>query len=509
MVCCVGSSDQNNILKIFFFFLFSTDDGIADELLVSSVDTLYQGQGHNADKTQLCHVNVTDAGNTAPANLLGVLPTTADDNGMNVTDVSLSEALPDPASVSDPLNDYIKSKRNKNTIKKTEQCIKRFQEWMSGPPRLETRALNDISPAQMDRYIGGWLMEIKKPDGSDYEPDSLTSMHRSINRKLEEIGYGYNIVESSVFKTSKKVLEARRRELKQGGRGNRPNRAEPLTAEQEEKLWSSGQMGLGSADALINMLWYLFTKLLGFRGCHESRQIQWGDIALGRDQNNREYLEFNERETKTRSGNSTHLRPFQPKVFPNEGQPSRCPVAAYNLYSSQRPQTMLSPNSPFFLGVNRNRKPESPWFKAQPMGPDKLSSMMSRMAKSAGLTGRITNHSVRKSMCTQLLHAGIPPTTIMQLSGHKNVQSVNNYAVASTDQQKAMCDILQHNPQPASTCRPFDPLNAAVIPAVSQEPSTHHIMVNPSAQSTHNVLSNIFTGAVFNGPVNININAPN
>lgn len=91
-------------------------------------------------------------------------------------------------------------------------------------------------------------------------------MHRAINRKLEDIGYGHNIVESPLFKMSKRVLEARRRELKQEGRGNRPNRAEALTAADEEKLWDCGQMGLGSPDALINNLWFALTKLFGFRG---------------------------------------------------------------------------------------------------------------------------------------------------------------------------------------------------------------------------------------------------
>jgi hypothetical protein len=63
---------------------------------------------------------------------------------------------------------------------------------------------------------------------------------------------------------------------------------------------------------------------------------------------------------------------------------------------------------------------------------------MRDMAKNANLTGKKTNHSARKSTCTKLLHAGIAPTTIQQLTGHKNVQSINNYAVASVEMQKTM-----------------------------------------------------------------------
>ena len=61
---------------------------------------------------------------------------------------------------------------------------------------------------------------------------------------------------------------------------------------------------------------------------------------------------------------------------------------------------------------------------------------MKNMAIKANLPGRKTNHSARKSTCTRLLHAGVAPTTIQQLTGHRNVQSVNNYAVASVEMQK-------------------------------------------------------------------------
>ena len=65
------------------------------------------------------------------------------------------------------------------------------------------------------------------------------------------------------------------------------------------------------------------------------------------------------------------------------------------------------------------------------------------MAKESGLTGKITYHSLRKTMCTTLLHKAVAPTMIMQLSGHKNMASVNNYAVASHQQQKYMCGLLK------------------------------------------------------------------
>ena len=45
-------------------------------------------------------------------------------------------------------------------------------------------------------------------------------------------------------------------------------------------------------------------------------------------------------------------------------------------------------------------------------------------------------------MIQKLNDNNIPPTHIMQLSGHRNVQSVNNYSTVSNEQQKNMSLIL-------------------------------------------------------------------
>ena len=428
--------------------------------------------------------------------------------------VDRDEDIPVEMEERDHLKDYILSKRNKNTVKQTNLQIKKFESWLASSPRCESRPLRDIPVLSMDRYVGSYLLEIKKPDGCDYEPDSLTTIHRSINRKLQEIGYEFDLVRSPEFATSKKVLEARRRELKQLGKGNRPNKSDELTKQEEEKLWESDQLGLDSPSSLLNNVWFSNTKLFGFRGSHESRQLRWGDVSLKNDENGDQFLEFNERETKTRDGNSTHHRSFQPKMFPNTSRPERCPIKAYELYASKRPASMCNPDSPYYLGINHGRKTEGLWYKSQPMGKDKLGCMMSHMAKKAGLVGKKTNHSVRRTMCSRLLHAGVPPTIIQQLSGHKNVQSINNYATASREQQHAMCNILQGNS--ASVQSPLSPLSIPVsegtvdwvrsclIPAGHSRTAAVSEGLNLTALSqvsSSGPMFGLFAGAVFQGNV--------
>ena len=236
-------------------------------------------------------------------------------------------------------------------------------------------------------------------------------------------------------------------ELKQAGKGNRPNSAESLSAEQEHRLWLTGQLGTDSVETVQNTLWYFVTKLLGswvLTWPSSCNQVIWNCVKS--EDENTGFLELADHETKPCTGNSDP-RPFAPKMFPNFAEPSKCPVKMYKLYHANRPQNMLHEESPFFLGIIRNGK--SQWYHSQPMGHDTLGSIMKRMCVAAGLWGKHTNHSVTKAMMTNLVQANIDSNLICQLSGHKNVNSVDRQTLASKFQQKEMCNVLQ-NPDESS-----------------------------------------------------------
>ena len=177
------------------------------------------------------------------------------------------------SSEKDNLVQFINSKMNKNTVRKTNNIFTKFVEWLR-KEKNETCHPIEMSSTQLDCYVGSFILSIRKDDGAEYEPDSLTSYHRAINRKLEELGSSFNLVKDPAFRTSRKVLEAKRRDLKQQGLGNRPNKSDPLNKEQEDKLWETGELGMSNPTSLQNTMWYLNTKLLGHRGCHESRQMK-------------------------------------------------------------------------------------------------------------------------------------------------------------------------------------------------------------------------------------------
>lgn len=294
------------------------------------------------------------------------------------------------------------------------------------------------------------------------------------------------------FDTSREILASKRKVLKGNGLGNRPNRAEYLSPDMIEKMWENNVLGSHDPRTLQNTIFFYFTTTFGFRGCHESRQLQWGDITLKIDDSGTEFLEFSERLTKTRTGAiGSNPRAFHPKIFANETD--KCPVNFYKHYASKRPESMCHPDSPFYLSVKTKMAlSDKVWYACTPMGKNSLGKIMSNMAKEAGLNSKITNHSLRKKTCQDLLAQDVPDNLICQLTGHKNVNSLRNYSVATLNQQKAMSKILTTNTE--------DPL--AVVPAKKGKFDDKNV----SKLTESKAMSGMFTGATVHGNITINVN---
>ena len=180
----------------------------------------------------------------------------------------IEQEMPSKSSSKANLREFITAQDNKNTEKKTARCINRFSAWLLSEKNFAIDPVL-IPPEDLDTYLGEWMLNLKKADGSDYEPDSITSFHCGVSRYLKDNGYGVNIVNDSRFETSNRVLKAKRKQLKSAGLGNKPNKAEPISDEHLELLWEKGLIGMHSAKALLNMLY--LTEGFGLRASHESR----------------------------------------------------------------------------------------------------------------------------------------------------------------------------------------------------------------------------------------------
>ena len=108
-------------------------------------------------------------------------------------------------------DDFIRQQDAKNTIKGNKsswRCLKRFFNSIG-----EKRELGQIRPKELDKLLSRFFMEVVRVDGTPYQPDVLSTIHRGLKRHLDESKYGFNILQDEVFSTSRKVLAARRKKL--------------------------------------------------------------------------------------------------------------------------------------------------------------------------------------------------------------------------------------------------------------------------------------------------------
>lgn len=193
--------------------------------------------------------------------------------------------------------------------------------------------------------------------------------------------------------------------------------------------------------------------------------------------------------------------------------PNRCPIKIYKFYQEKRPSDFCNPDDPFYLATHTQQcamTHKDQWFKRQPIGVNKLGSIMKRMTTSAGIVGekKLTNHSARKHLVQKLSENNVPANQIMQITGHKNIQSINNYSSLNEIQHRNNSSILS-NPT-ALQCSS----GSATFQFTQNNTAFRNTLNNTGATSTTiNVtggVQNLINGNILGGKIIVNIqNEPN
>ena len=209
-------------------------------------------------------------------------------------------------------------------MKSTVTWIKRFETWRKVrgiANELENTPVNDL-----DSILQSFFAEIRKSDGTEYEPECLRVMLSAIDRYLREKGREYSILIDKMFDNCRKVLNGKAIELREKGMGKRKNKSDPLTSDEEEQLWKLKVLGSNNPKSLNYTIFYLISQQFGTRGCQEHHQLRVEELKFVRDPSGKTlYVEWVEGLTKTRQGGlSKTERRLPQKMFAHGG--SRCPV---------------------------------------------------------------------------------------------------------------------------------------------------------------------------------------
>ena len=99
------------------------------------------------------------------------------------------------------------------------------------------------------------MQEVRRRDGQEYPPGSLTSIVSGIQRHLRENGrpsISFYAETSHGFDQLRKSLDAKMKDLTRRGIGCHKKQAQPITAEMEEKLWEKKLFSFDTGEGLTN-----------------------------------------------------------------------------------------------------------------------------------------------------------------------------------------------------------------------------------------------------------------
>ena len=220
------------------------------------------------------------------------------------------------------------------------------------------------------------------------------------------------------------------------------NQAIVISVEQENDLWERKILGDASPKQLVDTLLYLFGVHFALRAGVEHRSLRVGptsQITLHNEGNFR-YLLYKEDVSKTRQGGLKHRKvvPKKVRAYENLFQPERCIVKLYEKYMSLRPVNMKT--NDFYLRPLAAPRPDC-WFTCQPIGRNTLSNVIAELAKTGGIEGKVTNHSLRATAASRMYNENLDEQLICEVTGHRS-NAVRSYKRTSDNQLKSISNVL-------------------------------------------------------------------
>ncbi|XP_066288271.1 zinc finger MYM-type protein 3-like [Branchiostoma lanceolatum] len=330
-----------------------------------------------------------------------------------------------------------------------------------------------ITAEEMDFWLARFVWEIRKQDGTPYPPNTLYVIVTALLRHFrEELGcHDMNFLDKkdSRFAEFRKALDARMKELAAAGVGAERRQADPLTQEDEDKLWTTGTISTNTSMGLSYCVFYYNCKVFGLRGMDEHRRLQIEQYKFGTDVSGK-YLLYTGRICKNVQGGLNHRQVDVKRIKQHaDNTNERCVVNLFETYINSLPHQQGS----FYR--RPMVKSTVPKFTLQPVGKNTLSTYIKTMCAKAGVltAGRnLTNHSGKVTCATQMWAAGFDEQTIMARTGHRS-NAVRAYKRPSSELLKDVSNQLQP-PQPS-------PYNHPTAPA---ETTTSDVLATPSMKPT-------------------------
>ncbi|XP_028401214.1 uncharacterized protein LOC114524266 [Dendronephthya gigantea] len=292
----------------------------------------------------------------------------------------------------------------------------------------------------------------RKQDGSEFKVSTLRAIRSAIDRYLKQPPQNkpWSIIGDPVFEQANKTLNAICKKLTREGKVGPVIHKHPITSEQLQKLYESGELtdyDSKNPRKLLQTAWFYVTFYFGKRGRENQRKLTKDMLVLHTTAQGRRYFEFRRDRLL---GTKNHQGGLNDNTDESDGKmfevvnSRRCPVKTIeNFLSHLHPTQQVLFQRPREMSTKFQPDKDEIWYSNSPLGECSLANMMKTISKAAGIIPHLTNHCVRATSVTVLSDSNVEARHIKAVTGHKSDTSIQAYnARASFQQKENMSNIL-------------------------------------------------------------------
>ena len=286
----------------------------------------------------------------------------------------------------------------KKTETNTKWAFTNFQEWKAWrntthPDDPVTANFVDASVDELDKWLARYVAETRNKKGEFYTPSTLRQLLCGLFRHMKNAKPDFpNFIDKKNphFTQLHGTLDNLFRQLHEKGVGRQVKHSEIISSEEEEKLWSSGQLGTETPRALQNAVFFYNGKNFCIRGGEEHRNIKLSQFQRYYEPDRYHYIEY----------------------------------VSKNRLGTFRKQHVDSNVVPIYCTCQNGQ------------------SNVKDICQRAGIQGNKTNHSLQATGATAMYEAEVPESLIQERTGHRSLKALRVYERSTEAQHQAVSAVL-------------------------------------------------------------------
>ena len=110
------------------------------------------------------------------------------------------------------IDDFINQQKSANTNKKTATDMSTLLRYIEANG-VKNEKIESFPTSELDHLLANFFLSARRKNGEEYEPATVSSFQRSIQRYVSETKYPFNILKDNEFEKSRKVLAAKPKSL--------------------------------------------------------------------------------------------------------------------------------------------------------------------------------------------------------------------------------------------------------------------------------------------------------